>query len=275
MRKWWREPLVHFILIGALLFVGHHFWAKHISKGDYTIFVSEAEIQRQAQIFASENQRQPTDEDIQGLIFAHVEEQILMREAERLGLDADDTIIRRRLAQKMRFMINEDTPPALPNEAALKDWFEDNTALFVQPEQRAFTHVYFSPGEHADVDTAARTALGAITNDNWKSMGDPFIESNTLGLIDAPGLTRKYGKNFTDNLFALPPDARWQGPIASAFGMHLVRIDDYRTKDTPDYEQVRPQVKKVWQEKTLRATNEQRLVDLLKKYKVEVEGVDP
>jgi len=103
MNKLIREPLVHFILIGALLFAGHHFWSKAFSKEDYTIYVSDTEIRRQAEIFASENQRQPTDEDIQGLIFAHVEEQILMREAQRLGLEADDTIIRRRLAQKMRF----------------------------------------------------------------------------------------------------------------------------------------------------------------------------
>ncbi len=275
MRKWWREPLVHFILIGALLFVGHYIWAQHVSKQDYTIHVSASEIQRQAEIFASENQRQPSDEDIQALIFAHVEEQILMREAQRLGLEADDTIIRRRLAQKMRFMINEDTPPDLPNDAILKAWFEENAALFVQPEQRAFIHVYFSPGSHNDVSAAANEALSRINDQNWKTLGDPFIESNSVTMIDADGLTRKYGKNFTDKLFALPIQDDWQGPISSAFGLHLVRIVDHQSKDTPDFERARPDVERVWQEQSLRAANEQRLVDLLEKYKVEVEGLDP
>lgn len=275
MNKLIREPLVHFILIGALLFAGHHFWSKSVSKEDYTIYVSDAEIRRQAEIFASENQRQPSDEDIQALIFAHVEEQILMREAQRLGLDSDDTIIRRRLAQKMRFMINEDTPPRLPDEAELKDWYTANAALFVLPEQRAFTHVYFSPGEHEDVEAAARSSLGKITDENWKSFGNPFIESNSVAMLDAVSLTQKYGKNFTDGLFALPVDGGWQGPIASAFGLHLVRIDEHRTKDSLDFERARPEAEKIWQENALRAANEQRLVDLLEKYKVKVEGIDP
>lgn len=275
MRKLLREPLVQFILIGALLFAGNNLWAKWDSAADYTIYVSDAEIRRQAEIFASENQRQPTDEDIQGLIFAHVEEQILMREGQRLGLDADDTIIRRRLAQKMRFMINEDTPPSLPKESELRDWFDERADQFVQPAQRAFTHVYFSPGEYEDVQAIAANALGKVTDSNWQQLGDPFIEGKQLPLIDKTGLTRRYGNNFTQKLFALPTDQNWQGPIASAFGMHLVRIDDSVSKSTPKFEDVRPSVEKAWQEERLRQDNEQRLVDLLEKYKVQVEGLDP
>ena len=274
MPKLLREPLVHFILIGALLFAGHNIWSKWISQSDYTIYVTEAEIRRQAEIFATENQRQPTDEDIQGLIFAHVEEQILMREAERLGLDADDTIIRRRLAQKMRFMINEDTPPALPDDAALKAWFDENRNLFLRPEQRAFSHIYFSPGEHQDVEEAAQAALSFVNDTNWTEIGDPFIEGNQVALVDEAGLIRRYGPNFTKDLFALPPNSNWQGPIASAFGMHLVRIDDSRSRTEPEFDQVRIDVEKVWQEQTLRQANEQRLVDLLEKYKVQVEGLN-
>lgn len=275
MNKLIREPLVHFTLIGALLFAGHHFWSKSVSKEDYTIYVSDAEIRRQAEIFASENQRQPSDEDIQALIFAHVEEQILMREAQRLGLDSDDTIIRRRLAQKMRFMINEDTPPDPPSDADLKTWFEANSAQFIKPEQRAFTHVYFSPGEHDNVEAAAANALKQITDDNWKRIGDPFIETNQLPLVDKVTLTRRYGSNFANELFALGTGDNWQGPIASAFGMHLIRIDDKRARKAPEFEKAKSDVIKAWQEQALRKSNEQRLIDLLEKYKVEVEGVDP
>lgn len=275
MKKLIREPLVHFILIGALLFAGHHFWSQNVSKDDYTVYVSDAEIRRQAEIFASENQRQPTDEDIQALIFAHVEEQILMREGQRLGLGEDDTIIRRRLAQKMRFMINEDTPPRLPGDAELKDWFAQHSGQFEQSEQRAFTHIYFSPGEHEDVTGAAEAALTQVTNANWRQIGDPFIESNEVALIDATGLTRRYGSNFSEKLFALPVNDEWQGPIASAFGMHLIRIEDSISKEEPDFETVRPDVEKAWQAQALRAANEQKLIDLLERYDVKVEGLDP
>ena len=275
MKKLIREPLVHFILIGALLFAGHHLWSKTVSKEDYTIYVTDAEIRRQAEIFASENQRTPTDEDIQALIFAHVEEQILMREAQRLGLEEDDTIIRRRLAQKMRFMVNEDTPPRLPGDDALKSWFEQNSDKFVQPEQRAFTHVYFSPGEHENVETAARNALTKINDANWKQMGDPFIESNQLPLTDKANVTRRYGNNFAAKLFDLEDNRNWQGPISSAFGMHLVRIDQSIARQAPGFEDARADIALAWQEEKLRENNEQRLVDLLEKYKVEVEEVGP
>ena len=96
MSRLHREPLVHFIILGALLFAGHMLWQTHISKADYTITVTADEMERQALIFAGENRRAPTDEDLKALLFAHVEEQALMREAQRIGLGEDDTIIRRR-----------------------------------------------------------------------------------------------------------------------------------------------------------------------------------
>ena len=110
MQKLWREPLVHFTLLGAALFAGHALWQRAVTKADYTITISAAELERQAVIFAGENRRQPTDEDIQALLFSYVEEQALMREAQKLGLGDDDTIIKRRLAQKMRFMIEDINP---------------------------------------------------------------------------------------------------------------------------------------------------------------------
>ena len=89
MTKLSREPLVHFILLGALLFAGHLLWQRHVTKADHTIIVTAEEMERQALIFAGENRRQPTDEDLKALLFAHVEEQALMREAERIGLGED------------------------------------------------------------------------------------------------------------------------------------------------------------------------------------------
>jgi len=157
----------------------------------------------------------------------------------------------------------------------LEAWFDNNRPQFIGLEQRAFSHIYFSPGEHEDVESAARDALAGVNNANWTKIGDPFIEGNQVTLVDEAGLLRRYGPNFTKELFALPTNSNWQGPIASAFGMHLIRIDDMRSQTNPEFEQVRDDVIKVWQEQNLRLANEQRLVDLLEKYKVKVEGLDP
>ncbi len=273
MTNWLREPLVHFIILGAGLFLVHGVWENSVSKSDYTVEISAAEIERQAAIFASENQRQPTDEDIQGLLFSHVEEQVLMREAQRLGLDEDDTIIRRRLAQKMRFMIEDSAPPTLPREKELREWFEARHDEFLVLEQRAFSHIYLSPGQHDDIEADAQIILTAVNDANWKSQGDPFIEQSEYPLVDKIALSRKFGRNFAQGLFAMPSNQSWQGPIESSFGLHLVRIDEQTDQRAPSFEEARPDIEKKWIDQTSRRANHDRLEALLKKYKVEVGDV--
>ena len=120
MRKILSEPLAQFIFLGCLLFLAHNFWEGVVLRKHMTINVSAEEIERQALIFASENQRPPTDDDIRALLFAHIEEEALMREALKRGLDKDDTIIRRRLAQKMRFIIEDIDEQTLPKRAVFE-----------------------------------------------------------------------------------------------------------------------------------------------------------
>jgi len=99
------------------------------------------------------------DADLEGLLFAHIEEQALMREAKRLGLDEDDTIIRRRLAQKMRFMIDDIGSPELPPREDLQIWFEANPERFIRPETRSFEHIFLSPKGRSDTVFADAEAL--------------------------------------------------------------------------------------------------------------------
>jgi len=274
MPKLFREPLLHFIILGALLFIGHGLWAQHVAKSDYTIRVSPAEIQRQAQIFATENRREPNDEDIEALLFAHVEEQVLMREAERLGLGEDDTIIRRRLAQKMRFIVSDVGAPDVPKEAELKAWFEENKSDFLQAEQRSFRHIYFSPSSRDKVEDDARNALAQILlknpPSNWETLGDPFMLSREVKAEDTVQITRNYGRDFAKAVFALEPN-KWQGPVESALGLHLVYIDEVTPQSTPTFDQARLDIENTWQEQAARNANQKRLEDLLKKYKVVVE----
>jgi len=273
MTKLSREPLVHFILLGALLFAGHLLWQRHVTKADHTIIVTAEEMERQALIFAGENRRQPTDEDLKALLFAHVEEQALMREAERIGLGEDDTIIRRRLAQKMRFIIEDVEAPALPAEAELKSWFEANMDKFVSAETRSFSHVYLSPEEHGDnLNAAAQNILSKLENENedWNALGDPFMLKRGFKSLNALELMRLFGPTFSKGLFELEGN-KWQGPIESAFGLHLIRIDNIADKITPSFEDVRDDVETAWQEDARRSANQAALKELIQKYKVDVQ----
>lgn len=274
MKNWLREPLIHFVVLGAGLFLAHGLWAKHVQKADYTIAISAAEIERQAAIFATENQRQPTDEDIQSLLFAHVEEQVLMREAERLGLGEDDTIIRRRLAQKMRFMIEDSAPPELPSDADLEDWFDDHKDEFIVPEKRGFSHIYLSPGQHSDIESDGQKILENVTDENWQTLGDPFIEQSSYGLMDKLSVSRKFGRSFAVSLFDLEPTADWQGPIESSFGLHVVRVDTQNEERQPSFDEARADIEARWLDQASRQGNHDRLEALLKQYKIEVEDTE-
>lgn len=271
MKKLIREPFVHFVLLGAMLFVGHSLWQNHVAKADRTILVSPAEMERQAQIFATENQRQPTDEDLEGLLFAHIEEQVLMREARRLGLDADDTIIRRRLAQKMRFMIDDIGAPNTPPPAELKAWFEANTDAFIRPETRSFEHIYLSPKGRTDtVVTEAEELLAAGISENWKEQGDAFMTGRRFKTLAQPAVQRDFGTAFAKSLFALPNETVWQGPLNSAFGVHLVRLTQVTPEYLPAFSEIQTEVEAVWLDEAKRAENTAALEKLIRKYKVEV-----
>ena len=273
MIKLSREPLVHFIILGALLFTGHMLWQRHVSKADYTIIVTAEEMERQAIIFAGENRRKPTDEDLKALLFSHVEEQALMREAERLGLGEDDTIIRRRLAQKMRFIIEDVEAPDLPPEAELKLWFEANIDKFIEAENYSFSHIYLSPEAHGEnLESKASEILSLVNNQSrdWKAMGDPFMMKRSFKALNGIEITRLFGPNFSKELKKLK-GATWQGPVESAFGLHLIRLDNFTPAITPNFEDARDSAENIWQEEARRSTNQATLKKLIQKYKVDVQ----
>ena len=272
MKHLFREPFVHFVLLGGLLFTGHSAWQTHVTKSDRIILVSPAEMERQAQIFTSENQRQPSDADLEGLLFAHIEEQALMREAKRLGLDEDDTIIRRRLAQKMRFMIDDIGAPDLPSRSELEAWFEANPDRFMRPETRSFEHIYLSPKGRPDTVVSEAEALlnGSRLTENWKAQSDPFMTGLSFTTLAQPAVQRDFGTAFAKNLFALRNSPDWQGPINSAFGVHLVRFTDVTPEYLPEFKTIQAEVEAVWLDEAKRLENTAALKTLIGKYRVEV-----
>jgi parvulin-like peptidyl-prolyl isomerase len=272
MTRFLREPFVHFVLLGGLLFAGHALWQTHVTKSDRTIFVSPEEMERQAQIFAAENRRQPSDADIEGLLFAHIEEQALMREAQRLGLDEDDTIIRRRLAQKMRFMIDDVSAPEMPPRDELKLWYENNPARFIRPETRSFEHIFLSPKNRADTVVAeAESLLKAGIPENWEAQGDAFISGREFSTLAQTAVQRDFGTAFAEKLFALPNSPDWQGPINSAFGVHLIRLTGVTAEYLPKFGDIQVEVEAVWLDEAKRVENTEALKKLIGKYRVEVQ----
>ncbi|MDH3882045.1 MAG: hypothetical protein OES64_10875, partial [Desulfobacteraceae bacterium] len=145
MKKWYKEPLLHFLVIGVVIFAVFSIANKEeAAVGGNKIVVSSAETERLSDAWSKRMNRPPTEIELQGLIEAFIKEEVYYREALALGLDQDDTIIRRRLMQKMEFLSNDLAELDQPDESALNKYFLENQEKYRLPAQISFTHIYFS-----------------------------------------------------------------------------------------------------------------------------------
>jgi len=271
--KIFRDPITHFVLIGLLLVGLNHFWNAWQGERGRTIVVSAPEIKRLEKIWAGTAGRLPTGEDRQQIIDQYVQEEALVREAQRLGLGDGDTIIRRRLAQKMDFLVGDRASAGDPADAELERWFEDHRDRFAAPEMRSFTHVYFSPEQHgAGIEAAAQAALARLrSGTDWKSLGDPFIQKRSYAAVPEREVARLFGPDFAKEIFKLGA-GDWSEPIGSAFGLHLVRIEAIDSAAQARFEPIRAEVLAAWQEEQRADAKRAALDELIGKYDVVVEA---
>ncbi len=238
-----REPLAHFALIGALIFV-----ATALADGlnRPAVRLSEADVSQLAAFWETQSGRQPTPEELRGIVAERVDEEIMAREAQRLGLDRDDVIIRRRLAQKFAFVREDLAAVAEPDEARLRAYHAAHPDLFSTPGSIAFRQVYFSaergPGARAAADAAIRTLR--LTPEATVD-GDVFILPLTYASITSVDLERDYGAPFASAVTRAPVGV-WTGPAPSAFGWHVVRVEGRHAQASQDFEIVREAVRARW-----------------------------
>ena len=271
MKKLISEPLVQFLVLGLFLFIAHGIWSARAQSEASSIVIDMQTRARLAAVYEAEQSRPPSDEDMRALIISYVQEQALSREAMRAGLDSDDTIITRRLAQKMRFMLEDNAAPSDPGDAVLRPWFDANRADFTVPERRAISHIYLSPQRGGDIDARAKTAIAQVkaSPDTWKSIGDPFMMAREFSPIDRAAMARVFGRDFTASVFELPATTgTWSAPIESAFGLHSVRLDQIRAAKDLEFDDVRGDVLRKWQDAEIDVRNAKRLSDVIDKYEV-------
>ena len=251
LRSLAREPLVQFLLLGAALFAVDAWLRPPASPSGATeIVVSEARIRNLAQNFSRTWQRPPTREELDGLVEAHVREEVFYREAVALGLDRDDTIIRRRLQQKMEFVSEEAAALAKPTDEDLAKYLAANTESFRVEPRVSFAQVYLDSRQRASrLETDAKRLLDAL---NSAKPPDPAQTGDRLLMlepryenIDQRELERLFGAGFAEAVVK-QPIGRWTGPVKSGFGAHLVRVDAVTPGTTPSLDKVRPLVEREW-----------------------------
>ncbi len=252
-KRLWREPLVHFLVLGLVLFVVYGAVNRGSSRNpqSHQIVLTLDDL-RQLQIgFAAQWQRPPTAQEMMGLLENRIREEILYREALAMGLDKDDTIVRRRMAQKMEFLAEDVAAAHEPSSAELKAWFVKNTRMFAQPARITFRHLYFSPdkrGPNARRDAEAALQKLAGKPEDWAgavALGDPFMFQDYLADRTSEQIAKDFGPVFAKALFEEMPGA-WRGPIESGYGSHLVYIDSLIPARVSAFEEVEPDVKTAW-----------------------------
>jgi len=275
MRRFLHEPLVHFLLLGALLFAVAGLARKPSQNAPGTIVITRAQIDAMVSAFEQTWQRAPRPEELQGLVQDRVREEVYYREAVAAGLDKDDTIIRRRLRQKMEFVSEDVAAEVEPTEADLRAYLSAHPEAFRLEARYSFRHVYMDPERHrgtlpADAARLLAKLNAAGVHADPTRFGDPFLLDHTFDGVPAGVVAKQFGDAFAAKLAELAP-GRWQGPVESGYGAHLVFLAGLVDARTPSFEEVRDQVRVEWTHAKRLEANEAFYAGLLKKYTVTVE----
>ena len=273
--SWLKEPLLHFLLLGAGLFLLFRVVGGD-SEAPKEITISEARVEALAESFARTWMRPPTAQELAGLVDDYVKEEIFYREAIIMGLDRDDTVIRRRLRQKLEFISDDVAASAEPGDAELQAYLSQHAEKFVQPGRLSFEQVYFSSekrGEGARRD--AEKLLAELSSGgegiDIAEAGDPTLLPASLSEATPQEIANAFGEEFALQVDEAPV-GQWSGPIQSSFGWHAVRVDQRSPSTTPALEEIRPIVLREWQVEQRQKLSDAFYQALRDQYEVRVEG---
>lgn len=269
LRRLAREPLLHFLVVGAVLFCAIAF-VRTLQKP--TVRIDAQELEQLATYWEMQTQRPPTRAELAAIIHERVDEELLAREAIRLGLDKGDMIVRRRLAQKMAFASEDVAAIPEPDEATLQRFYDKTKDHYATPARLALRHVYFNADRTgASPQTAAAAALAELKAGRAVE-GDPSLLPQAYADVAVTDLDRDYGAQFVEAARKAPQGV-WVGPVASPYGVHLIRVEKRLAPEVPPLSAVRGDVRAAWMTERRLANNRAFLDRLRRRYRVEVAGL--
>ncbi len=272
-----REPLLHFLFIGAAIYLLYGAFAEIApEENDKTIVVSAAEVEWMQTSWQKRWNRPPTPDELDGLIQQYIRETVLYREALTMGLNQHDQVIRRRLAQKLEFLAKDLVALTPPTDEELVAYFDAHKDRYQEPALYTFTQVFFNPDKRgnatlddAEAIKATLTARGDAIEDA-SALGDDFMLQSYYPEKDPLEILKLFGSGFAESLMDLTP-GQWHGPVLSGYGTHLVYVSSIREPSPPVFAEVREQVVQDWTSERSEELNEQFYANLRDGYTIVIE----
>ena len=273
-----REPLVHFMFIGAVIYLLYGVFAESTPEADdKTIVVTAGEIEWMQTAWQKRWNRPPTTAEFDGLIQQYIKETVLYREALTMGLNKHDQVIRRRLAQKLEFLAKDLVALIPPTDEELQTYFDEHQGRYQEPARYTFTQVFIDPDKRGDTTLkdaeaikATLIAQGDEAIEDAGALGDDFMLQNYFPEKDQVEIQKQFGSGFTESLVKLSP-GQWRGPILSGYGVHLVYVSNISEPPAPVFAEVRERVVQDWETEKGEELNDKFYANLRDQYTIVIE----
>ena len=265
-----KEPLVHFLLAGLALFLFFAWRGDAVDPESRTITITEEQVERLAAGWAQSWQRPPSQTELDALIRDFVKEEIYYREGLRLGLEQDDPIIRRRIRSKMEFLAISELENEVPSDATLQAFLDKSPQTYAQDPRYSFDQIYVGAQDEAAARSRAKQILESLKNGaDWQNLGDAISLPRSPDNADRTRIASDFGDDFAAALANLKAGA-WAGPVASGFGLHLVRIRAVQTSSKPKLADVRQKLENDWRAQTGKDREAKAYQTLLDGYTIKI-----
>ena len=281
LRKWLREPLIHFFVLGLVVFGLHGVLEEkpEAAEDPFLVEVTSADIEWFRTMWSKRMFREPNVKELRGEVNRLIREQILSREAVSLGLDEGDTVVRRRLAQKMNFLFRDLSDITEPSDGTLQEYLQKNRSSYEIPGRVTFTHVYFNTDKRGEEGAAKavralverlNTIEGAPTDGS--ELGDPFLLKSSYSNWALVDIRSEFGTQFAKTVGEQKPRT-WQGPVASGYGLHAVYVHERSDARLPDFSDLKETLKADWMAEKQREIARNAYQELRGRYRVLLEGM--
>ena len=276
MNKFYKEPLLHFVLIGAVFFLLYSWIGKPDDSKD-TIVLDNQDLEEIVSKFEMQWNRIPTEEELIQIVSSKVEDEVFYKEALKMNLDSNDEIIKRRLSQKMKSLTKDVSSIIEPSKDELVSYYEKHKNKYSIEATYSFYQIFFSPDKRDNFRLEAKHAIykaNSRTLDEAMLLGDPISLPKKFTNTSSFHIRRQMGAEFANSINELELN-NWQGPISSGFGSHLVYITSKKAEEIAPYSKVKKQVLEDFMFEKQQKTKQGILKEFIKKYDIKYDVNDP